>query len=633
MIQGQDPFYKGPIDPSRERSLREDSLQNQDIIQKSALDVTIKDEDVTALFNGFATQINRATALLGPVTKEAEKLSVPVDADAVQVRAAVRRRDQGSDGTQISFDLYKDMIEYTIKSGRGMSFEVLGDFSGDLQTDANKINRSIKSGGKGLSSWEEFLLYADQWLILFLLNRLIDVFQCQEHKECTVAKEPFGTEDPALQSRYAIAINAMMTILGMRDQDITLAATMAGNALNIPPVDMLNKARRLEKTDLDRALVEYAGASDHLIITRYVENYVSRHPEGYESWMAYTDLKRLREDAKVTYVYAKEYSADHRMLLDYSYKSTHTQPGVGFFGKLAGVSVVMTGHHYQALTSKLAGIDLAITGMASTMTSQFGLDILCCLARFFGRQNLKTLKKIKALLQVMANGMNGNLGQVLNEPWGVMDMVMNSVLQGAVTFVEDIFAKAVADVGGWMNLRSPDQWEALAECPLILDLIDYIIQAVARLRNIMFNMINKYVGNVNWRYQGMFRRWGTVYENRRLRTVLGILNRVIDAIETCSDLGNGPGDGTDSPPPFDPGDDPTLGDVAPKRLDLPPEVVDQFFSNDTQFVQRGAGLRPFPPVNRTFSTADDSESVKNFRELCHGILPESLLKAVLEKPS
>jgi hypothetical protein len=629
MSIGSDPFLRPPGEPTRSRSLREDPLNNQQIIREEATSTQIGEPEAKALFDGFVHQINRATALLKVVEPEAAKLSIPVDADAVQVRSAVRRRDQGSDGSTITFDLYKDMIEYTIKAGRGMSFEVLGEFSGDLQTDANKINRFIKSGGKGLSSWEEFLLYADQWLVLFMLNRLIGMFQCQEHKECTAGKTPIGTEDPALQSRYALAVNALMYILGMREQDITLAATVAGNALNIPPVDIINKAKRLEQTDLDRALVEQAGASDHVLIIRYVENYVSRHPEGYETWMAYADLKRLREDAKVTYIYAREYSADHRMLLDYSYKSSHTQPGVGFFGKLAGVSVMMTGAHYQTLQSKLAGIDLGITSIASVLTNQFALDVLCCLARFFGRQNLKTLKRIRALLQVAANGMYSSLGQGLTEPWGVMDWVVNGVLQGAVSFVEQVFTRAVADVHGWINLRNAEQWDALSECPLILDLLEFIIQAIARLRNIMFNMVNRYVGNVNWKYQSMFRRWGTTYENRRLRTIIGILTRVIDAIEICSDTDTSP-PGESPIPPFDPGDDPTLTDLSPKRLDIPPEIIEKYFKEDVRFIDRGAGLRPLPPVNRTFTSADDTESNRNFRELCHGILPESLLKAMTE---
>jgi hypothetical protein len=629
MNRGQDPFYSGPTSPSRERQLHEDPLPQAEQLNPEIFDQEITKENINTLFAGFGLQINRATALLIEVQKVAEKLSVPVDADAVQVRAAIRRRDPSSDGSSISFDLYKDMVEFTIKSGRGMSFEVLGEFSGELQTDANKINRFIKSGGKGLSSWEEFLLYADQWLILFLLNRLVDNFQTHEHKECTATKEPPGTEDPPLQARLALAIAALAFILGMQDDDIILASSLAGDALNVPPVDLLNRARKLERTDMDRVLIEAVGASDHILITRYVETYIGRHPEGYDSWIAYTDLKRLREDAKITYVHAREYSAEYRALLDYTYNSEHTIPTVGTFGQMAGVQVTMTGLHYQVLTSKLAGIDLGISSIAGVLTSQFAMDLLCCLARFFGRQNLKTLKKIRALLAVASGGMHGLLNQSLLDPWSIMDWVVSGVLQGAVTFVEGVFSKAVNDVASWIDLRRPEQWEALYECPLIADLIDMIIRAVARLRNIMFNMVNRYIGNVNWRYQGMFRRWGTIYENRRLRTIVAILDKVIEAIELCSQFPDGqPPTGGD--PPFDPENDPTLAEVAPKKLYIPPEIVEKFFKNDTGFIPRTPDLRPIPPVNHTFTTQRESDGTVNFQEICKGLVPESLLKAVEE---
>jgi hypothetical protein len=623
-----DPFYTGPKDPSRQRALTEDPLPKPEQLNPEAFDTKIKAEDVKALFDGFGRQINRATALLVEVQKVAEKLSVPVDPDAVQVRAAVRRRDPTNDGSSISFDLYKDMVEFTIKSGRGMSFEVLGEFSGELQTDANKINRFIKSGGKGLSNWEEFLLYADQWIILFLLNRLVDNFQCHEHKECTATKQPAGTEDPPLQARLALAISALMFILGMQEDQVVLAASLAGDALNIPPADLLNRAKRLERTDLDRVLIDVAGASDHVLITRYVESYIGRHPEGYDSWIAYTDLKRLREDAKITYVYAREYSAEYRALLDYTYNAEHTIPTVGFFGQLAGATTAMSGLHFQVLTSKLAGIDLAITSIAGVLTSQFAFDLLCCLARFFGRQSLKTLKKIRALLAVALGGMYGLLNQSLLDPFSIMDWVVATVLQGAVTFVERVFAKAIGDIASWINIRSPDQWEALYECPLIFDLIDMIIRAIARLRNIMFNMVNRYIGNVNWRYQSMYRRWGTIYENRRLRVIIAILDRVIQAIELCGQFPDGRAPTAGEPPSFDPETDPTLADVAPKRLDIPPEIVERFFKNDIRFVPRGPDLRPIPPVNHTFTTAKEADGTINFRDLCRGIMPDSLLNLV-----
>lgn len=624
-----DPFFTGPREPGRTRSVQELTNASSQERTSNVPDMQVSQEEVTSLFDGFAFQINRATALIKELEKKRKNEFVPVDKDASRVQSAVRRRDQGSTGLQISFDLYKNMIDAQIKAARNVSFEIVGELSGELVTDAKKIDRYLKSGGKGLSTWEEFLLYADQWLILFMLDRLTTQFQCQQHKEVSVAKQPPGSEDPPILLRNAISVGAMMLILGMREQDILVALGEAGNALNIPPVDLLNRARRLEKSDLDRALTEMVGADDPSAIISYVENYISRHSEGYDDWIAYADLKRLREDASVTYIHAHEYSQAHSVLLDYSYQSVHQEPTVGFFGQLAGVRVTrpLTGPHYEALRNKLAGIDLGVSSIVGTMTYGFAMDVLCCLARFFGKQDIAILKKIRTLLRVMSSGINGNINTSMLSPLSLMDTVVQATLQKLIGFVEKIFDRAALDVNKWINGKSDKAWDALYECPLIGDLIAYIVDATARLRNVMFNMVTKYAGNISDVYQGMYRRWGSISDARRIGTVLRILDDVISTLESCSDYNNRNRDQPDPTPLPDPGDSPNLNNVNPHRLEIPPEVIEQFFSH-TGFISRGDGLHPIPPVNHTITTADDINNVRNFRTLCYGILPEALLNQI-----
>lgn len=618
-------FFHGPAPFKRDRSLTESTLISSQIrVDETNERPPITDESLRELFDGFAFQINRATALIKEIEKQRRNNFVPVDVDATRARAAVRRQDQGADGSQISFDLYKAMIDAQIKASRNVSYEIVGELSGELLTDSKKIERYMKNGGKGLSTWEEFLLYADQWLILFLLDRLTTQFQCQQHKECTVGKTPVGTEDPAILQRNAISVAAMLLILGMREQDVLVALDRAGNALNIPPVDLLNRARRLERTDLEEALTSMVGADDPATIIAYTENYISRHPEGYDDWLAYGDLKRLREDAAVTYVHAHEYSREHAVLLEYSSKSVDRQPDIGFFGQLAGLKVVrpMTGNHLEALTSKLAGIDLGISSIAGSLTFSFAMDFLCCIARFFGKQDIKLLKKIRSLLRVAYAGVTGSINTSMLQPTDILATATQAILQRMINFIEEMFDKVVGDITKWVDGKSDEVWGNLFECPLIADLIGYITDAISRLRSVMFNVISKYAGNISSTYQGMFRRWGSVADARRLSTILNILDAIINTIEACAPMGPGEDGPTNIP---DPGDDPALGGLGPKRLDIPPDLVEQFFAH-TDFISRGDALHPIPPVNKVLTTAEDVTNVRNFRELCLGIMPDSLLQ-------
>lgn len=624
-----DPFYSGPRKPQPKRKLRE-------VPQKGIPSSTLTDrqkgltpEKVQRLFDGFAFQANRATALLKEVRQVAEKQSIPVDPDAIQVQNAVRRRDSNSDGRTITFDLYRDMVDYILKTARNVSFEIVGEFSGEMLSDSNKIKRYMKSGGKGLSPWEEFLTQADNFLLLFLLNRLIGSMQAQEHRECTAAKQPLGSEEPPIMMRIMMSVAALLMYLGMRNDQIVLAFSQMGIDPGIPMPDLLNRARRLEPTEMDRVLLEAVGSSDHLVITQYVHNYVAKHPEGYAAWMAYRDLLNMREDAVVTYVHAHEYSSEHAKLLDYHFRGEHTDPAPNntFLNSILPPAgrVAITPAHYMTLYGKYQGLSLGIDSVAQVLTSGFAQDVLCCIARFFGKQEIKTLKKIRHLLMAAQAALSGRLDIGAGDPAVVMDYIIMRVSQEAVSYLEREFNDVIGDVGSWVLDKDADIWELLYECPLIEDMVVAILQAITMFRNAIFGMIGKLTSQITKRYQGIYRRWGIAYDHRRLSTILAIIDMVLAWMEACAKIEE-VGDGSETPLPPEPAEDPRLLGTAPKPLKLPAEVVDRFFPNSRP-LKRGSRLRPIPALGQVLTTAEDK--MTNFRELCHGILPQSLIEQFL----
>jgi hypothetical protein len=61
MSIGSDPFLRPPGEPTRSRSLREDPLNNQQIIREEATSTQIGEPEAKALFDGFVHQINRGS--------------------------------------------------------------------------------------------------------------------------------------------------------------------------------------------------------------------------------------------------------------------------------------------------------------------------------------------------------------------------------------------------------------------------------------------------------------------------------------------------------------------------------------------------------------------------------------------
>lgn len=633
-----DPFYFGPPELRPKRVLTELPLSERP--EHVDPPNQVRPEDITRLFDGFAFEINRATALINEVEPRAKRLFVPVDPDAVQVRAALRRKIPGSNGDQIPFDLYKDLLDFRVKTARKLKIEVVSELTGDLLTDGAKIKKYLRTGQKGMSSWDEFLLTMEQFTLWFLLNQLLGTFSSVEHQEVCAAKSPPGTEIGPITLRQAIAMAAMMLILGMREDHVILAVSAPADALKIPPVDIINRARRLSQSDLHREVTEIVGASDHQIIIDYADQYVGRNPVGYEDWIAYRDLRHIREYTVTTYVHSHQYSKEYNTLLDYSFEGIHTTPiadgGNAFINGALGIprrgtTVEYSGindmppAHYVALANQLAMIDKNISSIAGVLTSGFSLDLLCCVGRFLGKNDIHRLRKIRTVLQAAYNFSSAKSIQI-NSPGNVLDFAVYAIQQEVIAFAQRYFDKVLNDILKWTSETNDETWQDLFACPLIEDLMLQILGAIGRFRDEIFKMIDQFIGQSYTFGEGVQQRWGLIYDARRIRTLISIIDGILATIEACADLEDA--FNVDDPTSTDPSENPNIYSGVPQPLVLPETVIAKFFANPNPVI-RGENMRPIPPVGRIVSSGEPA-TINNFREICRGILPDELLAAVFK---
>ena len=106
------PFNNRPEEPELRRRLREVPFQQRVAEGRAVDEEDITEADLRDLFDGFAYQTNRATALLREIEPKLAKMSIPILPDAIDVKNAVRRRMKiRHDPTEIPFDLYKNMFD------------------------------------------------------------------------------------------------------------------------------------------------------------------------------------------------------------------------------------------------------------------------------------------------------------------------------------------------------------------------------------------------------------------------------------------------------------------------------------------------------------------------------------------
>lgn len=633
------PFENAPSEPKRRRTL---GISPQSRRGTEIPDLpTVEEADITRLFNGQAFVMNRATALLREVEPRAQKLFVPVDEFAIQVRQALRRR--GLDPNQIPFDLYKDMYVLLEKRARNMEFEVVGDLTGDRLVDHFKIKHNLKTGGRDLSKWEEFLMAMEPWLLWFMMNQLIGQFQAQEHQEACAAKTPMGTEVGPVQLRMAISMAAMMLVMGMQEEHVLFAVKQPHFNIPIPPADLINRARRLIESDgLHRELKEIAGAADPYLIIQYCDNHINRSPVGFEDWIAFRDLRNIRRELSISYVYAHQYSPGTREVVDYRTNVLHEYPthGSSFpspFGGGRGTRIVdpeaysgMSALHYRSLAQQLSLADRNVSAIGGVLTSGFALDILCCFSRFMLKtSDLERIKRIRDLVAMAQGMMAGGLSVPMVGPDGMMSWVMQGLYQEMIAHIQRAFDHRIVDVTQWLDAMDPDLLEDLSYCPFILDLIQMISDVVGQLRNRLQSVVSEFLGNIEFRSGATIRRWGTLYDLRRGSAVLAILDKILAVAETCAKLDEDNQSPGEIPVP-DPGEDTTFYDGVPRPLKLPPQVVDKFF-RDRNPIQRPDGRTPIPAVDTMVSTQEAQVTQENFRKFCLGIVPDRVLDALFRE--
>jgi hypothetical protein len=467
-----------------------------------------------------------------------------------------------------------------------------------------------------------------------LLNQLLGNFSALDRGACTAAKTPMGTELGPITLQQAVAVAAMMMIMGMQRDHVMFAIEQPAQNLGIPPIDVINKARRMiENDDVSREVNKIVGAGDAQAIIDYADNYVSRNSSGYEDWMAFRDMRFIREEVVTIHVHAHQYSDYHGTLLEQQISSEHQTPEqftpitAGLFSGARSTRVVhvtpLPAAQYGAMVTHLNGVDRSISTVAGVLTTGFEHDLLCCIARFLGHEDIARLRKLQGILAIARGILSNGINFWIATPGEVLDWAVYGIQQEILNWVNKYFDEFAEDILDFVNEHEDVTWDSLFACPLIEDLLVFSLDVVAQMRGKVMEYVEAFLSSTWTFHNAMYKRWGGVYDMRRLDTILAIISSLIDAIEACAE----DDEGSPEPPIIpNPGEDPTIFEAVPRPLKLPDAVIEKFFRS-REPVKREEGQRPIPAVG-TMQSSTDALDTRNFRDVCRGILPNDLLQSL-----
>jgi len=288
-----------------------------------------------------------------------------------------------------------------------------------------------------------------------------------------------------------------------------------------------------EPTRLEQIAIRRAGEADYQTILEYSLNFISNSTDArYHLWLAYLDSKQIRNRAIEHYRFGPQYSSNEVALLNNIPKpvpvSIQTDTVITqrinnqFFSNI----IAMTPEHLCALEEDATSLQNNLHLIAITMSSRFSADMICCLTRFFGSFDKKTLKSMKAIM-AFAQGMTQERMTIdlTKTLVNITNYLSNSIRDFLMAHLDRVFAVVVNPLLDEISL-SDDDWSTIYRgCPIIEQVVEFILKTInslfVKLREIILSI------NLSGQYMNLDieNRYTYMYEMRTFKVILDLIDR------------------------------------------------------------------------------------------------------------
>ena len=530
-----DPFYPGPRAPRRERRVSEVPPRGQRESGPSQQEV------VDETFSDLARVANKASVLAEASAAVAAAFSIPVAAGAERVRAAVRRKDQGSaDGSFITFDLFKDAFEALERRRNAVRLSDFEDLSGDPLADDRSIRLWMARTDDPSLGQQQALMMVSGLMVLFTLNHMLGPYKGADVQQAVAAKVPPGTEVGPLVSQTLVGLAYQLLVAGLEDAIVEdfLRRSGAESAFSLSIPDIMDRARAREPDEMQGLAGRAMGEGDYEMILEYAYGFLNRtHEPGYEAWLAYGDARAIRQEAMTRHRSAPLYSGRHalRISLGGSSSAASTEAEDALRNAILDSIVPADVEYMCALKDHANRLDGTLDVIGQVMASRYGQDALCCIGQFLAKQDLEWISRVRQILSIFL-GVQGSIRQV----------DFNRVVAGLVHFLDarireelvDLIQKVVNKVADPVldrleNEYSEDDWDILFECPLLRDLVELLLHSIQMIGRSLTDI----VAGLSIEWEAQFGspardRWQVVHTRRKVRVLLDVLDQVVQALES-----------------------------------------------------------------------------------------------------
>jgi hypothetical protein len=218
-------------------------------------------------------------------------------------------------------------------------------------------------------------------------------------------------------------------------------------------------------------------------ILNFADNYLDINPDpAYIPWKMRRDVGEERVDAEKYSDLWKYFSEN------YSAKVNDMVDGVKGIGALKPDPTIkdLTARYIVYTNSFLNKVN-------DVFDMNWAVDLVCCFMQWGVRLDLKTLKGLRAMLQLLQTGLFFDFRDVLN---GIKD-ILNNIFRGLlcnqiIGFIKQILQGLVDPIKRWIH-EPNDAWRKIFACTPIDELINkYIVEAIDYIERLLTNFIQNW---------------------------------------------------------------------------------------------------------------------------------------------
>lgn len=158
----------------------------------------------------------------------------------------------------------------------------------------------------------------------------------------------------------------------------------------------------------------------------------------------------------------------------------------------------------------------------------WAVKLVCCFLQFGIRLDMKTLKGLRAMLQLLASGLTIDFQDILNGLKDILNNIFRGLLMNAlVGLITELIQKMVDPIKKWLNDPESSLWNKIFACTPVSELINtYIVSAV----DYMQRLLNKLIENWYKKMELKRIKQGLIVEKKTSQKWIGELASLLDAI-------------------------------------------------------------------------------------------------------